>query len=80
MREPWLNQALTWLSRRLNKVGTVLLVVMMLVTTIDVIGRYIFNSPFGGANEIAEFLQALVVYLGIAYTATQKGHVAVDFL
>jgi tripartite ATP-independent transporter DctM subunit len=80
MREPWLNHALTWVSRRLNKVGTVLLVVMMLVTTIDVIGRYIFNSPLSGANEIAEFLQAIVVYLGIAYTATQKGHVAVDFL
>jgi TRAP-type C4-dicarboxylate transport system permease small subunit len=80
MRESLLNHALIWLSQRLNKVGTVLLIAMMLVTTIDVIGRYLFNSPLTGANEIAEFLQAIVVYLGIAYTATQKGHVAVDFL
>lgn len=79
-REPRLKQTLYWLSQRLNNVGTVLLVVMMLVTTIDVIGRYIFNSPLSGASEIAEFLQVIVVYFGIAYTATQKGHVAVDFL
>jgi tripartite ATP-independent transporter DctM subunit len=80
MREPRLKHTLFWLSRRLNNVGTVLLVAMMLVTTIDVIGRYIFNSPLRGASEIAEFLQVIVVFFGVAYTATQKGHVAVDFL
>ncbi len=56
------------------------LVAMMLVTTVDVIGRYVFNSPLMGANEIAEFLQVIVVYFGVAYTAVQKGHVAVDVL
>jgi tripartite ATP-independent transporter DctM subunit len=71
---------LSWVSRSMNSIGSVVLVAMMSLTTADVIGRYIFNRPLTGANEIAEFLQVVVVYFGVAYTAVQKGHVAVDIL
>ncbi|MFH1123544.1 MAG: TRAP transporter large permease subunit [Pseudomonadota bacterium] len=80
MRKGLMMDGLAWVSRSMSSIGSVVLIAMMLVTTVDVIGRYIFNSPLTGANEIAEYLQVLVVYFGIAYTAVQKGHVAVDVL
>ena len=72
--------ALAWVGGCMNSIGSVFLVAMMIITTVDVIGRYIFNRPIPGANEIAEFIQVTVVYCGVAYTALKKGHVAVDVL
>jgi tripartite ATP-independent transporter DctM subunit len=75
-----MRDALAWVGRSMNSLGGVFLVAMMVITTLDVIGRYVFNRPVPGANELAEFLQVTVVYCGVAYTALKKGHVAVDVL
>jgi TRAP-type C4-dicarboxylate transport system permease small subunit len=43
--------------------------IMMLLTTADAIGRYLFSFPLAGAYEVTEkYLMIIAVYLGASYT------------
>jgi TRAP-type C4-dicarboxylate transport system permease small subunit len=57
--------------------GTVLLA-MMFLGTIDVSGRYLFNSPITGTMEISGIMMGAIVLLSWAYTQRNKGHITVD--
>lgn len=48
--------------------------------TCDVLLRYFVNQPLLGVDEIAGFLQVLVVFWGCAYTFQQGGHIRVDLV
>ena len=61
-------------------VSTGLLLVMLLLGTADVLGRYLFNSPISGATEIFEILLPGVVLLGWAYVQRDKSHITVDII
>jgi len=67
-------------SRILNNVGISLLLAMTMITVVDVALRYIFNRPLKGTSEYVAFMMAIMVSLGLAYTAIQKGNVAVDIV
>lgn len=68
------------LSSLLGAVGAGVLVVLMLITGIDVVGRYVFHRPFIGAYELSELAIAMVVLLGWGYNQAVKGHVDIDLL
>ncbi len=53
---------------------------LMLMTSLDVGGRYLFNAPLMGVFELTEFMMVCVVFLAMAYTQAGKGHVAVDLV
>ena len=53
---------------------------MMCLTTVDVVGRYLFNRPISGAFEITEYLVLILIFAFIGYAQSQKSHVAVDLL
>ena len=57
----------------------VVLFAMMILTALDVILRYVFNSPILGVLEITEFMMVVIVFFSLAYTQSEKKHVAVDF-
>jgi tripartite ATP-independent transporter DctM subunit len=67
-------------SRWTNVLGIAVLFLMVCVTFIDVIMRYFFNSPIKGVLELTEVLMIVAVFLGIAHTQNQKGHITVDIL
>ncbi len=71
-------QKLTILTKPLSFAGAFVLFAMMLLTTCDVIGRYIFNAPILGTFELTEFMLACLVFFSLAYAQSQKGHIAVD--
>jgi TRAP-type C4-dicarboxylate transport system permease small subunit len=50
----------------------------MLLTTGEVIGRNLFNRPIAGTVELSEYLLAIFVLLGVAYTQQVKGYVGVS--
>jgi TRAP-type C4-dicarboxylate transport system permease small subunit len=52
---------------------------MMLLTSADVVGRYI-GYPIKGTFDIIALLGTLVVALPLAYTQTLKRHVAMEFM
>jgi TRAP-type C4-dicarboxylate transport system permease small subunit len=57
-----------------------LLIPLMLLTTGDVVGRKFFAQTIPGAFEISQYLLAVFILLGLAYTQQVKGHVGVDFM
>lgn len=75
-----LERVINRISRVANSAGAGVLVLMMLLITMDVLLRYFFNRPITGSFELVEFMMAIVVCLGMAYTGVQKGHVAVEIV
>jgi TRAP-type C4-dicarboxylate transport system permease small subunit len=67
------------LSKAANWVGGVILALMMLLTVIDVILRYL-GRPITGTFELVSFAGALVAGLAIAQTSLDGAHVNVDLL
>lgn len=60
--------------------GVCLLLPLMLITTGDVVGRKFFSKTVPGAFEFSEYILAVFILLGAAYTQQVKGHVGVNFL
>ena len=54
--------------------------VILVVTAIDVIGRYFFGNPLDGALEICVLAAVAMVSLTLAHTQARKGHVEADIL
>ena len=53
---------------------------LVLVLVGNVVTRALFNAPILGTVEIAELLTLVIVFLTIAYTEKEKGHVTIDLL
>lgn len=74
----------TKIVRRITQVllaiAAAVLAVMMMLTAIDVVMRYIVNRPISGAFELTEYMMAIFVPFSIVYCADQKGHVSVELL
>ena len=61
-------------------IGMVILMPLMLITTGDVLGRSFLHKPIAGTFELSEYMLAVLILLGAAYTQQIKGHVTVTFL
>lgn len=68
------------LSRALNRVASLSLFLMMLLTIMDVFLRKAFRSSILGTVEITEFMMVILVFLGLAWTELLDGHVRVDLI
>lgn len=60
--------------------GMCLIIPLMLLTTSDVVGRKFFSKTIPGSFELSEYILAIFILLGAAYTQQVKGHVGVDFI
>jgi TRAP-type C4-dicarboxylate transport system permease small subunit len=58
--------------------GTMFL--MMLLTTVDVVMRYVINSPIPGALEIVEYMMVIIVPFALVVTAYDKAHIEVEII
>jgi TRAP-type C4-dicarboxylate transport system permease small subunit len=55
--------------------------IMMLLTSADALGRYIFNSPIMGAYELTEkYLMVAAIFLGMSYAFRGGIFIRVTFL
>jgi TRAP-type C4-dicarboxylate transport system permease small subunit len=66
--------------RFLALAGGIVLLLLMGFIVVDVVLRYVFNTPFSSSKEITEFAMAVIVFLAIAYCGWTGGHIAVDLL
>jgi TRAP-type transport system small permease protein len=64
----------------LGFIAASVLFAMMLLTCIDVIGRYWFSHPVFGAFEITETLLAALIFSGLPLVTLRNEHVTVDLL
>ena len=62
----------------LGVVAAALLFAMMLLTFVDVVGRYLFDQSVVGAFEITEIMMALLIFAGLPLVVRREEHVTVD--
>ncbi len=74
------KKKIDWLVNFALSVGMGWVIVMMLLTTFDVAGRYFFSKPIPGAIEMSEFMLAIFGICGMAYTHQSGANVKVTML
>lgn len=67
-------------SKGISILSMIAAVAMMLLVTADVFMRRALNQPIFGAYEVGKVLLVIVVFCGVAYVMSVKGHVVVDTL
>lgn len=55
-------------------------VVLMLLNSLDVIGRYFFNRPIPSTFEFSEVLLGLVIFLALPYVQYLNAHISIEVL
>lgn len=60
--------------------SAVCLLLLMIVTFVDVMGRYFFKSALPFTVETVQVGMGLVVFFGLALTTLDNGHITVDVI
>lgn len=68
------------LLRAFGYVAEVAIFVIMLLVVANVIGRYLFNTPVPGSLEFTECLLVVVIFLSVALTQYDGGHIRVNLV
>ena len=68
------------LTKVLNVVGTILILVMAIAVNADIAGRDLFNHPIPGVNEFIGLAIVAVVFLQMANTLREDRHVSNDLI
>lgn len=74
------GRALRAAELALGLMVVLLLMAMMMVTTIDVFGRYVLSRPLPGAFEITEIMLAMTIFIGLPLVCLKEEHVAVTLI
>src|SRR3546814_109434 len=53
---------------------------LMVCTFVDVVGRYVFNSPLPGALELTEIMMASLIFTILPVVSARSDHITVDLL
>jgi TRAP-type C4-dicarboxylate transport system permease small subunit len=60
--------------------ASALLFAMMCLTFVDVVARYLFNSPIRGGFEITELVLLVLIFAGLPLVSHGDEHVTMDFI
>jgi len=69
-----------WADAVLGIAASAILLVMMLLTFVDVVARYLFNRPVAGAFEVTELLLLVLIFAGLPLVSYADEHVTMDFI
>lgn len=75
-----LDRFITSLNSITHKVSCVIVFSMMVLTSVDVVGRNFFNKPITGAYELTGLSLALMVFFSLGIAQIKKDHIEIDFL
>ncbi|BCH29354.1 hypothetical protein MesoLjLc_12840 [Mesorhizobium sp. L-8-10] len=67
-------------SRLLAGAGGIMLFAMMLLTLLDVAGRYLFDSPLPATSELVAYMMAGLVFGTLPYVSYTERNVTIDLL
>jgi len=76
----YLDKINVFLNKILMFVGSVAVLFLMSLATINVCLRFFFNAPYRGAYELVGFSGAIVIAFALGYTQKRKDHIVVDIL
>jgi TRAP-type C4-dicarboxylate transport system permease small subunit len=66
------------LETLLGAISGSVLFVMMMITAVDVAGRYLFNKPLAGGFELTELMLAALIYCGLPLVSKRREHIVID--
>ncbi len=72
----WMRQA----EYALSVPACGLLFGMMMLTVVDVVGRYLFSSPLRWAFELTEISLAMLIFFGMPAISLQGSHIVTDLI
>ena len=79
-----MREALSRLERAISKfsltVGIVAIIGMVFLIIPEVVGRYLFSHSFGVSEEFSAYLLVTAIFMGLAYVASEDGHISVRIL
>ena len=75
-----LERVNVFLNRILMILGSVAVLALMSLATVNVILRFFFSAPYRGAYEVVGFLGAIVIAFALGFTQKKKNHIVVDIL
>ena len=67
-----------WREAALGATSGTVLFLMMMITAVDVVGRYVFNKPLNGGFEVTEMLLAALIYCGLPLVSQRREHIVID--
>jgi TRAP-type C4-dicarboxylate transport system permease small subunit len=67
-------------ERVLGVAASAILLVMMSLTFVDVVARYVFNRPLPGAFEVTELLLLVLIFAGLPLVTYADEHALMDFI
>lgn len=67
-----------WLQRVFGLAAAAILFVMMMLTAVDVVARYVFNKPINGGFEVTELMLAILIYCGLPLVSARREHIVID--
>ena len=56
------------------------LTALVLITVLDVFGRYLLGIPLPGTSEITEIILGILIYIGLPYISKKEEHISVSLL
>lgn len=74
------EEGLSKTTRLLNGAGACTSLLMVILVTLHVLSRTLFNKPLVGTVELEELMIVILVFCGIAYTQVRRNHISVDFV
>ena len=60
------------LEKLLGLISAVVLFLMMIITTVDVFGRYVLNKPLPGGFEMTEMALAVLIYAALPLVSMRR--------
>jgi len=66
--------------KKIHYAGMVFALLMMLLTTVHAVGRYILGLPVPGLVELSSYMMVTMIFLTAPYTALVKGHIAIGVI
>jgi TRAP-type transport system small permease protein len=61
-------------------IGAFFVLILALGTGLDVIGRFFFNSPWGGTYEVTQIILLAIAALGVVSATAANENISVDIL
>jgi TRAP-type C4-dicarboxylate transport system permease small subunit len=71
---------LHWLGARAENIAVVMLAALFLTFILQIVSRYVLNSPIGWTLELCLTLWIWIVFWGAAFCVRDKDHVTFDIL
>lgn len=68
------------LRKVVNLVIVIMFLAMFAIVTVNVIMRYLFNSPISWAGELSRYLFISIIFLGAILALKEGAHIGMDFL